>query len=71
MLHSIVDFQVILLSILVADLLVYVLYLSPLAFYYLPFRLAPYIRVILCILNIRYVDIYIYIYIFVKLLMHF
>lgn len=45
--------KVILLSILVADLLVYVLYLSPLAFYYLPFRLAPYIRVILCILNIR------------------
>ncbi|NP_001268025.1 two pore channel 1 [Vitis vinifera] len=45
--------KVILLSILVADLLVYVLYLSPLPFYYLPFRLAPYIRVILCILNIR------------------
>ncbi|KAJ9686327.1 hypothetical protein PVL29_015294 [Vitis rotundifolia] len=45
--------KVILLSILVADLLVYVLYLSPLAFYYLPFRLAPYIRVILFILNIR------------------
>lgn len=48
------SFQVVCLSILVADLLVYSLYLSPVAIYYLPVRIAPYIRVILFILSIRY-----------------
>ncbi|XP_052178154.1 two pore calcium channel protein 1A isoform X2 [Diospyros lotus] len=41
------------LIILVVDLLVYVLYLSPVAFYSLPFRIAPYIRVVFFMLNIR------------------
>ncbi|KAK9285308.1 hypothetical protein L1049_024499 [Liquidambar formosana] len=41
------------LLILVADLLVYALYLSPMAFNSLPFRIAPYIRVVFFILNIR------------------
>ncbi|XP_043805119.1 two pore calcium channel protein 1 isoform X2 [Manihot esculenta] len=45
--------KVVCLSILVADLLVYSLYLSPVAIYYLPVRIAPYIRVILFILSIR------------------
>ncbi|KAM7495113.1 hypothetical protein LguiB_029722 [Lonicera macranthoides] len=45
--------KVIFLLILVADILVYILYLSPVAFYSLPFRIAPYIRVVFFILNIR------------------
>ncbi|XP_057461389.1 two pore calcium channel protein 1A-like [Actinidia eriantha] len=45
-------FKVIFLILLVADIVVYVIYLSPGAFYYLPFRLAPYIRVVFFILNI-------------------
>lgn len=45
--------KVILLLILVADLFVYALYLSPVVLYYLPFRLAPYVRVIFFVLNIR------------------
>ncbi|KAL2547789.1 Two pore calcium channel protein 1 [Forsythia ovata] len=45
--------KVLLLLLLVADLLVYVIYLSPVAFYTLPFRIAPYIRVVFFILNIR------------------
>ncbi|XP_062152451.1 two pore calcium channel protein 1A-like, partial [Alnus glutinosa] len=39
------------LLILVADILVYALYLSPVAFDYLPLRIAPYIRVVLFMLN--------------------
>ncbi|KAJ1434547.1 Voltage-dependent channel domain superfamily [Sesbania bispinosa] len=39
--------------ILVADMLVYALYMSSLAFDFLPFRIAPYIRVVLFVLNIR------------------
>ncbi|GMN53797.1 hypothetical protein TIFTF001_022926 [Ficus carica] len=46
-------FKVFCLLILVADLLVYTLYLSPLALDSLPFRIAPYIRVVLFILNVR------------------
>ncbi|XP_048232249.1 two pore calcium channel protein 1A isoform X2 [Ricinus communis] len=46
-------FKVICLSILVADFLVYTLYLSHVAIDYLPVRIAPYIRVILFILYIR------------------
>ncbi|CAN1231199.1 Two pore calcium channel protein 1 [Linum perenne] len=46
-------FKVVCLAILVADLLVYGLYLSPVAFSVLPFRIAPYIRVIFFILSIR------------------
>ncbi|GAA0151477.1 ion channel [Lithospermum erythrorhizon] len=45
--------KVILLVLLVADLIVYVIYLSPVALYMLPFRIAPYIRVVLFMLNIR------------------
>ncbi|CAI9782265.1 unnamed protein product [Fraxinus pennsylvanica] len=45
--------KVLLFLILVADLLVYIIYLSPVAFYTLPLRIAPYIRVALFILNIR------------------
>ncbi|XP_050205536.1 two pore calcium channel protein 1 [Mercurialis annua] len=45
--------KVICLSILIADLLVYTLYLSPVAVEYLPARIAPYIRVFLFILYIR------------------
>lgn len=44
-------FQVILLLILVADIVVYILFLAD--FYYLPFRIAPYLRVVFFILNIR------------------
>ncbi|PRQ49851.1 putative Two pore calcium channel protein [Rosa chinensis] len=47
------QFKVVCLLILVADLLVYVLYLSPVAFDSLPFRVAPYVRVIFFILNFR------------------
>lgn len=46
--------QIICLLILVADLLAYVLYLSPVAFESLPLRVAPYIRVIFFILSFRY-----------------
>ncbi|KAJ0113081.1 hypothetical protein Patl1_02249 [Pistacia atlantica] len=45
--------KVMCLLILVADLLVYVLYLSPVAFDSLPLRIAPYIRVAFFTLNIR------------------
>ncbi|KAJ8749227.1 hypothetical protein K2173_018703 [Erythroxylum novogranatense] len=45
--------KVICLSILVADLLVYTLYLSPVALNFLPVRIAPYIRVIFFIISIR------------------
>lgn len=45
--------KVIFLVILVADLLVYALYLSPVAIYNLPFRIAPYIRVVYFVLNMR------------------
>lgn len=41
------------LLILMADLIVDVLYLSPVAIYSLPLRIAPYIRVVIFILNIR------------------
>ncbi|CAA2987574.1 two pore calcium channel 1B [Olea europaea subsp. europaea] len=44
---------VLLLVLLIADLLVYIIYLSPVAFYTLPFRIAPYIRIVFFILNIR------------------
>ncbi|KAH6795492.1 hypothetical protein C2S51_036478 [Perilla frutescens var. frutescens] len=46
-------FKVLLLLILVIDLLVYIIYLSPVGFYTLPFRLAPYLRVAFFILAIR------------------
>ncbi|CAI0549728.1 unnamed protein product [Linum tenue] len=46
-------FKVVCLAILVADLLVYGLYLSPVAFSVLPVRIAPYIRVVFLILSIR------------------
>ncbi|WOG98746.1 hypothetical protein DCAR_0418091 [Daucus carota subsp. sativus] len=45
--------KIIFLLFLVADIFIYVLYLSPVAIYYLPFRIAPYIRVAFFILNIR------------------
>lgn len=45
--------QVILLIVLAVDIVIYGLYLSPLAFNSLPFRLAPYIRVFFFILYIR------------------
>ncbi|KAK9089272.1 hypothetical protein Scep_028354 [Stephania cephalantha] len=41
------------LLLLVADFLVYILYLSPVPIYSLPLRIAPYIRVVFFILNIR------------------
>ncbi|EXB37992.1 Two pore calcium channel protein 1 [Morus notabilis] len=47
------QFKVFCLLILVADLLFYILYLSPVALDSLPFRIAPYIRVVFFILNIR------------------
>ncbi|KAH9616307.1 hypothetical protein KSS87_013461 [Heliosperma pusillum] len=50
---SINIFKVALLLLLTADILVNVLYLSPVAVNYLPFRIAPYIRVIFFILYIR------------------
>ncbi|XP_060190967.1 two pore calcium channel protein 1A isoform X1 [Lycium barbarum] len=43
--------KVSLLLILVADIVVYILFLAD--FYYLPFRIAPYLRVVFFILNIR------------------
>lgn len=45
--------KVIFLLILVVDVLLYALFLSPVGMYTLPFRVAPYIRVIFLILNIR------------------
>ncbi|XP_017971414.1 PREDICTED: two pore calcium channel protein 1 isoform X2 [Theobroma cacao] len=45
--------KVICLLILVTDLLVYALYLSPVTLTSLPLRVAPYVRVIIVILNIR------------------
>ncbi|GAA0161530.1 ion channel [Lithospermum erythrorhizon] len=45
--------KILLLTFLVADLVVYSVYLSPAAFSLLPFRIAPYIRVVFFILNIR------------------
>ncbi|OIW15533.1 hypothetical protein TanjilG_16139 [Lupinus angustifolius] len=45
--------EVFCLLVLVADMLVYALYSSPLAFDSLPFRIAPYIRVVLFVLNVR------------------
>ncbi|KAM7272062.1 hypothetical protein ACFE04_031276 [Oxalis oulophora] len=45
--------KVLSLAILVADLVVYSLYLSPVAESFLPFRIAPYIRVVFFILHIR------------------
>ncbi|KAE8686509.1 Two pore calcium channel protein 1 [Hibiscus syriacus] len=45
--------KVICLLIMVADLLVFFIYLSPVAMNSLPFRVAPYVRVILFILSIR------------------
>ncbi|KAK4577570.1 hypothetical protein RGQ29_027906 [Quercus rubra] len=45
--------KVALLLIWVADILVYALYLSPVGFDYLPFRIAPYIRVVFFMLNFR------------------
>ncbi|KAL5082203.1 hypothetical protein RYX36_010624 [Vicia faba] len=41
------------LLVILADMLVYALYMSPVAFDFLPFRIAPYIRVVLFVLNIR------------------
>ncbi|XP_010689009.1 two pore calcium channel protein 1A [Beta vulgaris subsp. vulgaris] len=45
--------QVFLLIVLAADIIIFALYLSPLAFSFLPFRIAPYIRVLFFILYIR------------------
>uniref|UniRef100_A0A7N0UKT4 EF-hand domain-containing protein n=1 Tax=Kalanchoe fedtschenkoi TaxID=63787 RepID=A0A7N0UKT4_KALFE len=45
--------KVLFLFILLADLLVYGIYLSPVAFTSIPFRIAPYARVVVFILNIR------------------
>ncbi|GAV70418.1 Ion_trans domain-containing protein/EF_hand_5 domain-containing protein [Cephalotus follicularis] len=45
--------KVVCLLILVADLVIYALYLSPVEFNSLPLRIAPYIRVVLFILNFR------------------
>ncbi|XP_052302480.1 two pore calcium channel protein 1 isoform X3 [Populus trichocarpa] len=45
--------KVICLCILVVDLVAYAIYASPVAFNFLPFRIAPYIRVVLFILYIR------------------
>ncbi|KAM3697427.1 hypothetical protein ACB098_06G111700 [Castanea mollissima] len=45
--------KVALLLIWVADILVYALYLSPMGFDFLPFRIAPYIRVVFFMLNFR------------------
>ncbi|CAA0819904.1 Two pore calcium channel protein 1 [Striga hermonthica] len=45
--------KVLLLIVLALDLSVYAIYVSPVAFYTLPFRIAPYIRVVFFVLNIR------------------
>ncbi|KAL0406377.1 UNVERIFIED_CONTAM: Two pore calcium channel protein 1B, partial [Sesamum latifolium] len=44
--------KVLLLLILIIDLSIYAIYLSPVALYTLPFRIAPYIRVVFFVLNI-------------------
>jgi two pore calcium channel protein len=41
------------LLVILADMLAYALYMSPVGFNFLPFRIAPYIRVVLFVLNIR------------------
>ncbi|CAJ2660491.1 unnamed protein product [Trifolium pratense] len=41
------------LLVILVDMLAYALYISPVAFNFLPFRIAPYIRVVLFVLNIR------------------
>ncbi|GER42417.1 two pore calcium channel protein 1 [Striga asiatica] len=46
-------YEVLLLLVLALDLSVYAIYVSPVAFYTLPFRIAPYIRVVFFVLNIR------------------
>lgn len=47
--------QVLCLLVLVADMVIYALYLSPaVTFYSLPVRFAPYVRVVLFILHFRY-----------------
>ncbi|KAL2981282.1 hypothetical protein AAZX31_13G279600 [Glycine max] len=51
--NTINQLKVFSLLVLVADVLLYALFLSPLAFDFLPFRIAPYIRVVLFVLNIR------------------
>ncbi|KAL6561513.1 mitochondrial thiamine pyrophosphate transporter [Orobanche minor] len=45
--------KVLLLLVLALDLSFYATYVSPVAFYTLPFRVAPYIRVVFFVLNIR------------------
>ncbi|KAB5530091.1 hypothetical protein DKX38_020172 [Salix brachista] len=45
--------KVIFLCILVVDLVAYAIYASPVAFNFLPFRIAPYIRVVFLVLHIR------------------
>ncbi|XP_078438900.1 two-pore channel 1 [Wolffia australiana] len=45
--------KVVFLALLVADLLVYALYVSPIPMSHLPFRIAPYIRVVLFAVNVR------------------
>ncbi|KAF9610927.1 hypothetical protein IFM89_025737 [Coptis chinensis] len=45
--------KVIFLFVLVADMLIYALYLSPVAISSLPLRIAPYIRIVFFVLNIR------------------
>ncbi|GFP78768.1 two pore calcium channel protein 1a [Phtheirospermum japonicum] len=52
--------KVLLLVVLALDLSVYALYLSPVPYYTLPFRIAPYIRVAFFVLNIRVVVIALY-----------
>lgn len=47
-------FQALCLLVILADMLVYALYMSPVGLDFLPFRIAPYIRVVLFVLNIRY-----------------
>ncbi|KAL3821471.1 hypothetical protein ACJIZ3_007376 [Penstemon smallii] len=46
-------FKVLLLLVVIVDLSVYIIYISPVAFYTLPFRIAPYMRVVYFALNIR------------------
>ncbi|XP_061352144.1 two pore calcium channel protein 1 isoform X2 [Gastrolobium bilobum] len=53
--RAINQLKVFCLLVLVADMLVYALFMSPLAFDFLPFRIAPYIRVVLFVLNISWV----------------
>ncbi|KAK4484444.1 hypothetical protein RD792_007026 [Penstemon davidsonii] len=46
-------YEVLLLLVVIVDLSVYIIYISPVAFYTLPFRIAPYTRVVYFALNIR------------------